>query len=145
MPHIIIKSPDSVDAGYFRYQVECPGRPECDGWQECREPHLSDGWDANDEYGNPNDCPEDAPWFDEEVFDFHGVAHTWQGGFGWTVPFEGCVVRANLNACVDIAEDLLWDLPAGRYPVEDHWDEGELEALTLAKPAAIPCRDEATV
>lgn len=128
--HVVTKAihPDSPNGSGFVYTVECPGRPSCDGFIECDEKHEIDGVNA---YEGPWDCDEGVPWAELEVFEFHGVPHTWHDGYGWSVPYVGCVVRAH-PYLAEIADDLLCESPPGRYPVRDHWGYEEME-LTLAE------------
>lgn len=96
--HLIIKSGSGEDAVY---RIECLLKGQVHGFEECREPH--DG----------------APGDGDNVHEFHGVTHTYHPGCGWTVPYRGCpVVAADWEPPAE-----LHDLPAGRYPVEDDWDE----------------------
>lgn len=124
--HIVIKKvdPESVEVppGYL-YEVECPGRPDCDGQVECDESHVVDGRDADDE--GPDDCSPDAPWEGMDEFEFHGAVHRWLW-CGWTVPYDGCAVREH-PYFADVVADQLVGLPPGRYPVRDFWDEDLME------------------
>lgn len=70
----------------------------------------------------PTTATWDDPWCDEDEFVFHGVPHTWRYGYGWTVPFEGCVVDAN-DSCVDEAYDIAREHGPGTHEVDDDWDE----------------------
>lgn len=106
--------PDSPE---FESGIECLGG--CNGWQECGEDkHEVPGYEGVND--GPWDSDEDAPWYDEEEFEFHGVLHTWNGnGYGWTVPFPGCVVAAN-----DYTEPYGADVRRdGSWLVEDDWDD----------------------
>jgi hypothetical protein len=115
--HILIKEIDPDDPDGFRYRIECRAPKSCDGWIECDLVHAVGGLSADDE--GPFDCHPDDPWFGREEFEFHGVIHTWQGEHGWTAPFEGCVV-----AWADwVPPEEMETLPAGRYEVEDDWDD----------------------
>lgn len=133
--HIVIKKPDPEDSDSHLYEVECPGRPACDGFIECRERHTAEGFDADDgEFGDPNDCPPDVPWEGMDEFEFHGVVHTFWSTHWWTVPYDGCVVRDH-PYFPECAEELLCELPPGRYPVRGHWGDEEME-LTLIESGA---------
>jgi hypothetical protein len=116
--HILVKEIDPEDPEGFRYRIECQVPDSCDGWIECDKPS---------EFGcryadSPYDCPDDAPWSGLNEFEFHGVPHTWRDGYGWTVPFEGCIV-----AWADWEPpDEVETLPPGRYQVEDDWDDTSL-------------------
>lgn len=100
----------------FEDHLECP--VGCSGWQECREEkHTVPGYDG--ENSGPWESDEDAPWYDEEEFEFHGVLHTWNGyGYGWTVPYEGCVVGGN-----DWSDPYGIPDREGKWLVDDDWDD----------------------
>lgn len=121
--HTLIKEIDTDYTGMpdgeveYRYRIECADPATCDGWIECGKLHEFDGRDA-DTYG-PYDCEPDCPWFESEEFDFHGVVHTWRDGYGWTVPFDGCIVA---YTDWDVPDEI-WSGPVGRYPVDDEWDD----------------------
>jgi hypothetical protein len=118
--HIVvkIKSPDhSEEEPDFDYQVICPNPGEKCGFSECMEEHTVDGKNVH-----PYDHDEGDPWAGCEDWEFHGVPHTYQPGFGWTIPYTRCAVRDH-DALRDEANDLLWDKPEGSYPVIDNWDE----------------------
>lgn len=141
--HVLVKRlhPDlqGVDDEYA-YDLECPGAPHCTGWQECDQTHEVDGISAANGPDEPLDtcecdgclvcsCPS-LPWDGVEEFEFHGVVHTWHIGYGWTVPYNGCVVREH-----DLEEhDLLLDEPPGRYLVDAEWPEPEEVYLELVGP-----------
>jgi hypothetical protein len=127
--HILEVTPDGEG-----FSVECLVGNGCSGWLECGEPHTVGNADASD---GPFDCDEDAPWYDEDEWEFHGIIHTWHYGFGWTVPYPGCVVA---GSAVDPPDDL-WQtvggehrLNPGRWLVDDDWDESECY-LSLLGPA----------
>lgn len=130
------------DEPSWDWSITCTTPDRCDGWWECPEAHVVDGIDAAD---GPyeNDCPgwhgpyalneaENTaraaaggphwPWCDDDEHMFHGVAHTWRYGFGWTVPFPGCVVQAS-DTVGDYALDIAADHGEGVYVVEDDWDD----------------------
>lgn len=111
-----------TDDGSLDVKIICLADGDCGGWQECRENH--DGADEG-----PWDCDESDPWEGKDVFDFHGVEHTWLDGHGWTVPFVGCVVAA--SDC-DFPYGFS-DLAPGRYEIDDEWDDTDL-TLTLREP-----------
>jgi hypothetical protein len=121
--HILIKEADPDDPEEFRYRVECQIEGGCGGWLECAEPHEVAGWIASGSEGDPHDCDPAAPWCNSEEFTFHGVEHTWQGGWGWTVPFEGCLLESYSD--FEPPDEVL-DLPVGRYLVDDEWDDTEV-------------------
>lgn len=115
----ITKSPDwEPDEPYWDWSIECATPDLCGGWWECRESHEVIGLPQND---GPWNSSEDAPWFEEEEFTFHGVEHTWRWGHGWTVPYPGCVVQT-----ADIGDDVHEIASVhgeGVYLVEDDWDD----------------------
>lgn len=119
--------PDEHD---WDIKVTCLNPDRCDGWQECPGNHEQDGISAAD---GPWEGDEDAPWFEEEEWDFHGVAHTWRYGYGWTVPYPGCVVADNDNV-----REQGWEIAeehgAGVYAVEDEWDD-DYVTLNYLRPA----------
>lgn len=110
---------------YFKSTVTCLAPGLCGGWQECRKPHEVDGTSADD---GPWDAPLEAAWCEEDCFTFHGVEHEWRSGWGWTVPFEGCVVAGNDHVS-DFAHDLALEHGIGAHEVEDDWDDDSLCAL----------------
>lgn len=116
--HVLVKT---LAEGVLSYRLECPGKPHCDGYTECREKHEIDGTDASD---GPFECPPDQPWYEQEEFEFHGVLHTWHDWCSWTVPFKGCVVAAASNIGTDWGiPDEIREQPPGRYLIRDEWDE----------------------
>lgn len=117
----------------YGYSIECPG---CNGWQECREEHSVEGYDGLND--GPDGSPEDAPWFEEEEFIFHGELHTWHWGHGWTVAYKGCVVRANESG--DDANNIALTYGPGDYLVGEDWDDETvyLTALCMADGSPLP-------
>lgn len=107
------------DEPYFDHQIECLVPERCGGWQECGETHEVDGLNAAD---GPWEGDDGAPWFEQEEFVFHGVEHEWRYGYGWTVPFEGCVVAAN-DSVYENAHEIGCGHGPGRYLVDDDWDD----------------------
>lgn len=98
-------------------QLICPDPDNCPGWEECREPHIVDGQDA---FMGPYEGEEGYPWDDVDEFEFHGVLHTWNYGFGWTVPFKGCVAREAYDFYGETPDGIPMDRP-GMYEVEEDW------------------------
>lgn len=145
--HILVVEPDAAYAARFpdadpetRWWIECPEGNDCAGWQECREPHVVDSKDAADgphetECRCVNGLECEVPWCGEDVFTFHGIEHEWRWGYGWTVPFTGCVLAANADR-FDPPDDL-WQtdgtLSIGRWVVDDDWDD-DLPTVTLIGP-----------
>lgn len=119
--HILIKEIDPEDLAEFRYRIECQVPGSCDGWTECDKPPEFDCRTAD----SPYDCAPDAPWDGLNEFEFHGVVHTWRDGYGWTVPFEGCIVAW---ADADVPDEME-SLPPGRYQVDDEWDDTSLDLV----------------
>lgn len=116
------------------WSIECPPDNGCSGWMECDQVHEVEGH-GNAEDG-PDDSEESAPWAEMDRFEFHGVMHEWNTwGHGWTVPWPGCVVAGS-----DWTEppEGMDDLPAGRYPIEDDWDDTSV-ALDFVHPLPGRC------
>lgn len=133
--YVLPEHPDSR-----AWRLICPGGDDCVGWTECREDHICehgcnarDGFEENDPDGK--ECPgfrKKLPelaiigypdewslncWEGKEEFEFHGVAHTYRHGWGWTMPFKGCIVA-------EIATDPPdgWnDRSRGEYRVDEDW------------------------
>lgn len=119
--HILtVTEADDYDPKYpsFNHSVECLNVDKCGGWIECDQPHEVDGRSAED---GPDDSDDGAPWKGYSDFVFHGVSHEWQDGYGWTVPYQGCVVAAADH--YDAAADIALDHGCGRHEVEDEWDD----------------------
>jgi len=132
-----------VDAAYaerfpnasteFRWSVECLDRASCVGWQECNDSHEMPGEPCND---GPWGSEETAPWYEEDEYKFHGAEHTWTPGYGWTIPFDGCVVAENDADCP------VYPMRPGRWVVHDEWDDTwltlELGEELHTRPGARP-------
>lgn len=156
--HILVVSLDSreqerLDAGELvlpehieshDHSVICPDGNGCSGWIECGDPHEVEGesaacgpYSCNCDDENARDClsgDSPPPWYDEEEFEFHGVMHTWRSGFGWTVPYTGCIVNFGDYELPHGYEQL----SLGEHKVDDDWDD-EWCNLTLCEeeqPAA---------
>ncbi|QTJ65003.1 hypothetical protein HYG77_04905 [Rhodococcus sp. ZPP] len=143
--HVLVKKFDPELEGAdieFDYDLECPGQPHCNGWMECEKPHEFDGFDAangpddcidgcGDDEDAPCDC-ENLPWSGLFEFEFHGVVHTWRHGYGWTVPYRGCVVLDNDG--LETADEITIDQPPGRYLVNDDWQDEHHVYLELVGP-----------
>lgn len=125
--HILVVTPDEEYAArfpdarpYTRYRYECTVPGGCGGWEECCDPAGHEGFDPEDETSPAYDQHEDV--------EIHGVLHEWRWGYEWTVPFVGCVVK---EGGYDPPEELYqrgedgWELPVGRWVVEDEWHDEE--------------------
>lgn len=89
--------------------IECSDPASCPGWTECPESH--EGFDPED---------EESPAFDEyEDVMIHGVSHNWEWGWNWTVPYEGCPVKASDH---DTPDGVVLDGPR-RYLLETEWED----------------------
>lgn len=108
---------------HFTWSVICHKPEHCNGWIECDKEHAVDGYDG------PNDGPWDydtdspPPWAELEEFEFHGELHEWKWGYGWTTPYPGCVLQGNVDWDVP---DELYPLRAGRWIVDDDWDDTDV-------------------
>ena len=131
--------------------ITCLAPAKCGGWWECGETHGVNGTSAGDgPYGA--DCPgcivplgaDEAhlPWCDEDEFEFHGVLHTWRYGYGWTVPYDGCVVQAADDVC-DAVYDIGQEHGEGTYFVDDEWDDTSC-SLVFASRVIPPALTEAS-
>lgn len=110
---VVAKSDDwHDDDPAWDFAVECCNPDQCNGFIECDKAH--DGMDPNE---------ETSPAYDQtENVLIHGEHHDWHYGFGWCVPFNGCVVKGVGN-WTDSAWDIASDHGAGRFVVEDEWDD----------------------
>lgn len=137
--HILVAEVDTAFGERFpnlppvhTWHLDCPDSNSCSGWTECDESHEVEGVSAGD---GPWDAPEGAPWDGEDEFDFHGVEHTWYDGHGWTVPFDGCVVRGSGCDAPDALNEPDpaggWRVPLGRWVVEDDWDDTDCNLLLV--------------
>lgn len=143
--HTLIKEIDTDYAAWqpdaaveYRYRIECADPASCDGWIECGEEHEVEGRSADAYDEGPFDCAPDAPWFGAEKFEFHGAMHTWRDGYGWTKPFDGCIVA---YTDWDVPDEA-WSGPVGRYPVDDEWDDTSCTLsvcaeVTVAQPDSV--------
>lgn len=114
----------------WRGTITCLAPGGCGGWWECDEPHEVGGVSAG---AGPYGCADDAPWLDQDEFEFHGVLHTWRYGAGWTVPFEGCVVQT-ADVC-DAVYDIGQDHGEGTFVVDDDWGDPGDCTLHYVRPA----------
>lgn len=119
--------PEHVDSR--EYHIRCPSGNGCSGWLSCNHPHEVDGVSANrgpDEccgalfgQGHEDDCLGDSlPWRNRDEFVFHDELHMWQYGWGWVLPYVGCVVNYDCEL-----PDNYDDLPIGEYEVDSDWDD----------------------
>lgn len=118
---------------YFKGSIDCLVPAKCGGWQECPESHQIDGEPVND---GPWESDESAPWYEQDYFTFHGVEHEWRYGYGWTVPFEGCVVAANDHAS-DSTHEIGVEHGEGTFLVDDEWDDTYV-TLHVIEPVSLP-------
>lgn len=118
--HVLTLTGDDY-GGLDDWTLECDNPDVCGGWLECPEVHEVDGWSADagpHSAGTSTSCP----WFGRDEFTFHGVAHTWMFGHGWTVPYPGCVV-ADAGSIGDEAADIFEAHGVGRFVVDDDWGD----------------------
>lgn len=154
--HTLILTLDSIeqaklDAGEFvfpehedgrAWRIRCDDPAHCDGYIECHRQHICphghdacNGFDENSEDGPcPGHADDDLPncFSGDEEFTFHGQAHTYRWGWGWTVPFIGCVVAENWDGELDRS---IYTLPIGEYPVDEDWYDDSGVTLTLTAAA----------
>lgn len=127
---VITKSDDwHEDQPDFDSAIECQSVEKCGGWWECMDPHEVDGDSAAD---GPWECDLNAPWNERDEFTFHGFEHTWRYGFGWTVPYEGCIV-AQADSVSDYAHDIGHEHGPGRYLVDDDWDDTDCTLIYVSE------------
>lgn len=117
---------DEDRTDYYRAAITCSDPESCPGWIECREPHEVEGRSAE---GGPWTAEEGDPWAEQDEYEFHGVAHEWRSGYGWTVAYPGCPVAAGD-----------WEVPDeidttvdGKYPVDADWDDDTCYLTVLTK------------
>lgn len=102
--------------------LDCPGPDYCHGWEECMECREVADFDDDDVWGDSSG---------EEQRVLHGVDHTWHDGWGWTIPFDGCVVRADPDQIGDSIHEIVADYGDGDYLVEDVWWDGTSVSLLM--------------
>ncbi|MBB3040982.1 hypothetical protein [Nocardioides soli] len=136
--HLTVVKDDDFDPEYphFKGTITCLVPTKCGGWQECPESHQIEGGPVND---GPWDSDEDAPWFEEDYFTFHGVEHEWRYGYGWTVPFEGCCVADN-DSSVDSVHDIGLENGEGTYVVDDEWDDTSCTLIVVERVSSRPAQ-----
>jgi hypothetical protein len=120
----------------WNFDITCTDPKTCNGFETCPEPHVINGFSAGDgpydseclacEYGEKSSFKH-SPVCDNDEFEFHGVMHTWQSfEFGWTVPFDGCVVIASRNWSDGVGESG-WEIASahgpGIYDVDVDWGD----------------------
>lgn len=131
--HIVTKAHDPEDPSEYTYTLECPGAPHCTGFSECDKPHVHNGIDADEvtpEDGVVDDHGGVPPWDGIYEWTFHGVLHTYHYGYGWTVPYTGCVLRE-----YDLEfDDALLDQPPGRYLISVYWEDPESPMIDDVQP-----------
>jgi hypothetical protein len=132
MTHLLTITPTedhTEEDSDYRFEITCHEPEKCNGFWECMEPHKVDGKSAA---AGPYDCSYDDPWCDEDEFEFHGVVHTWHYGWGWTVPYPGCVVAANEH-WTDDAWDIAREHGPGVHEVDDDWNDDSCILIWLRK------------
>lgn len=112
------------DATRGAHEVEITHDAEshaCDCHDDCRAAIICHGvtddcrtWWACLDHDHPK--PEEFEWDDIEA---HGVLHRWIDGC-WMTPSEQCIG----HTLDDDADELVYELPNGRYPVDLDCDEG---------------------
>ena len=125
------------EADDISFIIDCPG---CDGWQECTEDHGTHF---------PEDCPtpEEECYCDPcegDEFEFHGVLHTFRWTANdWTVPYPGCVVKAN-ESVDEFVVEIAYIYGPGSYLVEDEWSDYDvyLTAVSMADGSPLPAENE---
>lgn len=96
------------------YTLMCPDGNGCKGFLRCGEPHWFGGVPVEHDINQDSSAPRG---YENEEREFHGVTHLWREGWGWTVPYEGCIVNyVNWEYPTGIAQ-----YPIGEYDVEDEW------------------------
>lgn len=117
--HVLVVSlaADSIpEEPAYDFTVECLAPSLCGGWQECTGDHL---------IGHAEPNPEDDEDCSDEL-EFHGVEHAWRPGYGWTVPFPGCIVADRVGQWDSGEWEIASEHGPGRHAVEDDWDDSEL-------------------
>lgn len=117
--HHILTILDVEEGDSCEWNVSCP-HGTC-GFEECMEEHPGCEECASLDEHCPNACGE-------EMREFHGVVHSYQSGYGWTVEYKGCVVKAEVH---NLGVWELFDglpLRAGSWQIKSTWfgDECEL-------------------
>lgn len=130
--------PDEPD---WDWDLTCVDFNACDGqgWWECgvHLAHTTATYKARDEgrvlLDHPPACDAPAPgeWNDDEdEILAHGVWHTYRYGWGWTVPYPGCVLVGHDNIA-----DHVWEIArtegTGTYLVIEDWDDTDVAALDV--------------
>lgn len=140
MSHLltIVKSEDWFeDDPDWDFDIECTSPATCNGFKTCPERHILDGFDAATgpygdhgclacEYGEKSSFKHNALCDNDEI-EFHGVLHTWRDHeFGWTVPFEGCIVADSQNWSDGVAEggwEIAREHGEGTYEIDVDWGD----------------------
>ena len=126
MSHVLVVVREDEDN--FDFTLECSG--ECGCFQECLEAHPVGH--LMDECPTPDDsCRCEPDCGDEE--EFHGVLHTYESGYGWTIPVEGCGVQPTFMEC-DTPYEIARRYGPGRWEVDVDFDEGHA-CLIFAGPS----------
>lgn len=115
----IEKHGDDPDDPARTYAIECSDSKRCPGFIECLEDHT-----GAPDYDDTGD--------DEAVI--HGVDHTYHYGYGWTVPYPGCVVQG-VAFWGDDHLHIAKERGLGRHELETEWDD---EYCTLNAIDTVP-------
>ena len=136
---VLPEHPDS-----HSWHIRCDNPAHCTGYSECSRMHIcKHGHEVPaghpDEHGSPDGpCPgypnelgHPNCWEGDDEFQFHGEWHTYRWGWGWTVPFIGCIVSENWDGdLLDVAGGV-YALPLGEHPVDEEWYDDTGVSLTL--------------
>lgn len=103
------------DDGYWGYaSMQCITPSGCDGWTECTEEHPF-----------PDDEAREMAE-DDGHHAFHGVEHQYRYGYGWTVPYDGCVLAGSSewsDGVSEAASHIGEQYGEGRHAVADDWSD----------------------
>lgn len=92
--------------------IHCLTPAKCEGWWECSGDHT--GYDPDE---------KDSPAYDQtEDVMIHGVLHGYQHGFGWTVPYDGCIVAAS-DSIHEHVYEIGQQHGAGLHLVDTEWED----------------------
>lgn len=111
------------------WHILCSDPTRCIHYEACESfahicPHGSNAINGPEEPSEDNVvCPDHSPtcYQDEDVFDFHGVEHTWRYGWGWTIDLPSCAVAALISEAPEGVDQL----PVGTYDANVDWPDDE--------------------